>query len=85
MGDASTLKMKFGLVTDDDLEAILTSLDLSVSETRRKKEKSGFNAIVRYLTSEEVEDLEDEGLSIFLKLKNSLAEMLSAIEAKSIV
>ena len=89
MGDASSLKtlvvMKLGLVTDDDLEAILTSLDLSVSETRRKKDKAVFNAIVRYLTSEDVEDLEDEGLSIFLKLKDSLTEMLSAIEAKSVV
>ena len=67
---------QLGLVSDDDLEAILTSLDLTVSVERRKKEKAVFNAIVRYLASEAVGDLQDEGLSIFLKLKDDLTEML---------
>ena len=67
---------KVGLVSDDNLEAILTSLDLAVNAERRKKEKAVYNAIVRYLTSVEVEDLPDEGLSIFLKLKDDLVEML---------
>ena len=77
---ASTVKTevvsKLGLVSDDDLEAILTSLDLTVTVERRKKEKAVFNAIVRYLTSEAVEDLNDEGLSNFLKLEDDLTEML---------
>ena len=66
---------KVGLVSDDNLEAILTSLDLAVDAERRKKEKAVYNAIIRYLTSLEVEDLPDEGLSIFLKLKDDLVEM----------
>ena len=64
------------LVSDDHLEAILTSLDLTVTPERRKKDKAIFNAIVRHLTSEELEDLADEGLSIFLKLKGDLTEMV---------
>ena len=67
---------KLGVISDDNLEAVLTSLDLTVSTERRKKDKAVFNAIVRYLTSEAVEDLQDEGLSIFLKLKDELTTMI---------
>ena len=50
---------KLGVISDDNLEAVLTSLDLTFSAERRKKDKAVFNAIVRYLTSEAVEDLQD--------------------------
>ena len=50
---------KLGVISGDNLEAVLTSLDLTVSTERRKKDKAVFNAIVRYLTSEAVEDLQD--------------------------
>ena len=72
---------KLSLVTDDDREILLTSLDLTVSTERRKKEKAVYNAIVRYLTSKTVEDLPDEGLSIFQKLNDRLTGMVEEKKA----
>ena len=73
---------KLGSVTDDQLEEILTDLDLTVTVERRKKENAVFNAIGRHLSSEEVEDLEDEGLSILLKVQTKLTEMLEEEDKK---
>ena len=73
---------KLGSVTDDQLEEILTDLDLTVTAERRKKENAVFNAIGRHLSSEEVEDLPDEGLSILLKVQTKLTEMLEEEDKK---
>ena len=67
---------KLGLINDDQLEEILTDLDLTVSTEKRKKADAVFNAISRHLASDAVEDLEDDGLSIFLKVQAKLTEML---------
>ena len=67
---------KLGLIVDDQLEEILTDLDLTVTTEKRKKGDAVFNAIGRYLSSDAVEDLDDEGLSIFLKVQTKLDEML---------
>ena len=67
---------KLGLIVDDQLEEILTDLDLTVTAEKRKKGDAVFNAIGRYLSSDAVEDLDDEGLSIFLKVQTKLDEML---------
>ena len=43
-----------------------------------------FNAISRHLASDAVEDLEDDGLSIFLKVQTKLTEMLDEkVDSKS--
>ena len=44
--------VKLGSVTDDQLEEILTDLDLTVTVERRKKENAVFNAIGRHLSSQ---------------------------------
>ena len=67
---------KLGLISDDQLEEILTDLDLKVTAEKRKKGDAVFNAISRHLSSEDMEDLDDEGLSIFLKVLTKLDEML---------
>ena len=67
---------KLGLIDEDQLEEILTDLDLTLSTEKRKKSDAVFNAINRHLSSEAVEDLEDEGLSIFLKVQTKLDEMV---------
>ena len=75
---------KLGLINDDQLEEILTDLDLTVSTEKRKKADAVFNAISRHLASDAVEDLEDDGLSIFLKVQTKLTEMLDEkVDSKS--
>ena len=67
---------KLGLINDGQLEEILADLDLTMSTEKRKKADAVYNAISRHLASDAVEDLEDDGLSIFLKVQTKLMEML---------
>ena len=49
---------------------------LTVKEGKLGKNQSMRNVIRRYLCSEDVEELEDEGLSIFEKLKGDMESMM---------
>lgn len=67
---------RLSLLKDEQLEEVGTKLDVSVATSKKGKQGALLNSILRYLTSEAVEDLEDEGLSVFLKLNDEIAEML---------
>ena len=67
---------RLSLLNDEQLEEVATQLDVTVAAPKRGKQGALLNSILRHLTSETVEDLEDEGLSVFLKLNDEMAEML---------
>ena len=76
--------MNLGLIEDDQLEEVLTDLDLVVSAEKRKKSDAVFSAISRHLSSEAVEDLEDEGLSVLLQVQLKLNHLLEENRRKDI-
>ena len=84
MGDGSMEEMKrevlekLYLVNADQVKEIATALDVKVADVRKSKPGALRNAVVRYMTSEVLEDLEDEGLSEFLKLNDILNELLES-------
>ena len=51
-------------------------LELTIAENKRDNKSAVFNVIMRYITSEEVEDSADEGMATFLKLNDELKLML---------
>ena len=55
-----------------ELEQIFVALPLDCPETLRGKTKPLLKHLLRYLNSETVEESEDGGLSIFLKLYGCL-------------
>ena len=55
---------------------ICTTLELTIPESKKNNKRAMVNAVLRYLSSEEVEDAEDEGLEIFQNMLRQLKEML---------
>ena len=60
----------------DVLLVLCAGLDVEVKENKKGNQKAVANAIIRYLTSETVEDLLDEGLVIFTKLDEELQTLM---------
>ena len=64
-----------GGVTDaGQLEKIYAVLPLDCPVALKGKPKQLYKHLLRHLSSEEIEKSEDEGLSIFLKLREHLTE-----------
>lgn len=59
----------------NQLVEVCSSLGVTVAEAKKAKKESLFNAIIRYLSSEDIEDSDDGGMSIFLKLNDDLGKM----------
>ena len=73
----SVVEKTLALLAEQDADtmfnlAIRMQLDEKQIETRRGKKRLLHNMILRHLTSPEVEDLEDEGLSLYLDLKTAI-------------
>ena len=67
---------KLQLVNVKQLNESCGRLQLIVSENKKGNKRALFNTIMRYLMPEELEDSEDEGMGIFLKLNDELKVML---------
>ena len=63
------------------LEALFEQLELQVPDTKRGNKKLLVGALRRYFLSEDVEDLEDEGVSIFDFAQDQINGMLSDPQA----
>ena len=73
-------------LSEQDLTEVCTGLSLVIKDGKKEKKQAMRNAIRRYMCSEEMEELADEGLSIFQKLKDNIEDMLQdqmEVEAKS--
>lgn len=62
-----------GVVDPAELEEICTVLSLKVPDALKGKVKPLYKLVMRYLTSEEVENMEDQGKKIFLLLRDHLS------------
>ena len=58
------------------LEEICGTLQLTVGDQKKCKQKAMLNAVHRMLSSEEIEDSDDEGLEVFHNLNEQLKKML---------
>ena len=63
-------------VSADQLEELCARSKLTVADQKKGIHKALFNIMVRYLTSEAIEDSADGGLDIFTKLLDELKVML---------
>ena len=63
-------------LSEQDLTEVCTGLSLVMKDGKKEKKQAMRNAIRRYMCSEEMEELTDEGLSIFQKLKDNIEDML---------
>ncbi len=64
-------------LTVEQLLEISTGQRVTVAATKKTQKEPIFNAIVRFLTSETLEDAEDQGQGVFLKLKDEIDLMLA--------
>ncbi len=69
-------------VSQIQLDEICTSLNVIVADGKKTKKNAVMNAIQRYLSSEEVEDSDDEGLQVFQGLNEQLKTMLGTRQQK---
>ena len=60
------------VLPDDSLKEVASELGVEVAAGKLGRKGIWLNTLVRHLTSEAIEDLEDEGLSTFLKLTDDL-------------
>ena len=58
------------------LMQVVTSLTLTIKDSKKTRKEALRNAIRRHLSSEDLEDSADEGLAVFEKLKEELSEIL---------
>ena len=69
-------------ITSTQVAEICTALQLVVPESKKNNKRAMVNAVVRHLSSEEVEDTPDEGLEMFQKLHKQMKEMFGEDEVK---
>jgi hypothetical protein len=62
----------------DQLVDCCEKLNLTVAETKKGIKKSVENIIMRHLTSETLEDSEDEGMAVFLMLNDHIKTLIDA-------
>ena len=61
------------------LETVATSMSLTMKDGKKNKKEALRNLITRHLRSDELEDMLDEGLDVFQKLKTQLEGMVKPI------
>lgn len=71
---------RLSLLRRADLEQVAERLEVQVPEARREREGALLNAVLRHLTSEDIEDLPDEGLELFTTLNAQMEEILHAVQ-----
>ena len=69
-------------LSETQLEELCGAQGLTVGSGKKCRKVSLFNAIVRTLSSEEVEDSEDEGLELFTLINEQIVEMLGKSTGK---
>ena len=81
MSEAATVKEKVeGMIKQLDelqLMQVVTSLGLTVKDTKKSKKEAMQSVVKRHLSSEEIEDSQDEGLAVFQKLEGELQAILA--------
>ena len=60
----------------EDLLVVCAAVNVQVADTKKTNKKAVENALIRYLTSEQVEDELDGGLAIFQKVDTELKAMI---------
>ena len=60
----------------EDLLVVCAAVNVQVADTKKTNKKAVENALIRYLTSEQVEDELDGVLAIFQKVDSELKAML---------
>ena len=60
----------------DQLEELAIGLTLTVDADKQGKKRSLYNLVSRYLTSEDLENSDDEGQSVFLKVNDVIDAMI---------
>ena len=68
---------RISLLRKPDLEQVAERLEVHVPEAKRERERALLNAVLRYLTSEDIEDQPDEGLELFTTLNAQMEEILN--------
>ena len=71
---------RLSLLRRPDLEQVAERLEVQVPEARREREGALLNAVLRHLTSEDIEDLPDEGLELFTALNAQMEEIIHAVQ-----
>ena len=56
------------LISQEQLEELCGKFDITVAEERRTKPKAYLNALSRFISSTDVEDMDDEGLDLFQEM-----------------
>ena len=59
------------------LMQVVTSLGLTIKDTKKSRKVAMHNSVMRYLSSEELEDSADDGLAVFQKLEGELQAILA--------
>ena len=67
-------------LTELQLLEVTDGLGLKLSKTKKDRKVALHNLLVRHITSEEVEDSDDEGLALFNKLVTQLKELIEEDE-----
>ena len=63
-------------LSEEQLMEVASSMSLTLKDGKKNKLEALRNLITRYLRSEDVEDLQDEGLDVYQKLKDQLVGMV---------
>ena len=56
----------------DTLLSVCGELTINIPDAKKTKKRAVANAVIRYLTSEDLEDLDDEGMSVLKKVDDVL-------------
>ena len=67
-------------LTELQLLEITTGLSLTLSKSKKDRKTALQNLLIRHVSSEEVEESEDEGLAMFLKLTSDMEELIAEDE-----
>ena len=74
---------KLQQVSTAQLLELCERLKIEVPTAKQGKKKALFNLLIRFLSSDEIEEAEDEGLSVMVKLKGELDVMLDIADGGS--
>ena len=81
MSEVATVKEKVeGMIKQLDelqLMQVVTALGLTIKDTKKSRKEAMRNVVKRYLSSEDLEESEDEGLAVFMKLEGELQAILA--------
>ena len=68
----------------DQLDEVCNRLKIQVAENKKGKKTSLLNSVIRYLSSDDLEDSDDGGLAIFQQLENEMTVMLEEDDKREV-